>query len=114
MPNCYQLISLESKKACKLSDIDKEICEHLEVECDPTQWCWDWHNTVGFLIAMGTPLDGKNSKGLTMEEELDRVFFMSIDGDLLEDYQIEWRGQLFRIVEFLRTKYTDNAWYGDR
>lgn len=111
MPNCYQLISLESKEVCKLSDIDKEICEHLGVECHPREWCYDWHNTVGFLIAMGTPLNGKNSKGLTMEEKLDQVFFTGFDDEPLDKEEIDRRDTLWRIVEFLRTKYTDDAWY---
>lgn len=37
----------------RLIDLDKEICDHLGLPCDPQVWVLSWMNTVGYALAMG-------------------------------------------------------------
>lgn len=53
MPACFQLTPKGSSTPAKFVDIDKEMCEHLGVPCDPGQWYAHWYDIIGLALAVG-------------------------------------------------------------
>jgi hypothetical protein len=55
MPNCFQL--LRNGKPTPLVQIDKEMCEHFNVEPNPQFYYRGWYDIVGFGLACGYSFD---------------------------------------------------------
>lgn len=100
MPNCYQLFELGHLPAAGepvlLTDVDAAICKHLNVEVHPENWCFNWHNVIGLLIALGNPLDSD-----TMTTRV---------GEWYEGHP-EMGKRMLSILDFMRTRYSSTAWW---
>lgn len=60
MPSCYQLARKTTPKSfvpLALQQVDKEMCEHFNVPCDEKLWFRNWHNWLGFGLAVGWSFD---------------------------------------------------------
>jgi hypothetical protein len=95
MPNCYQLYRKGETRGgitptypATLQSVDEAICQHFGVPVHPKYWFRDWHNIIGFKIAMGSAL-GSSELRQWITENAD---------DLLD------------VLAFLETNYTSDAW----
>lgn len=92
MPNCFQLISKSTGLATKFVEIDRDICQHLNVPCDPVHWYMGWYDTIGWLIAvtglsLGTPEIRARVTNMPQESET-----------------------LLKVLDYLEEHYTSDAW----
>jgi hypothetical protein len=99
MPACYQLSRTDNLDAgpVNLVAIDEDICRHFGVEIHPTKWYCDWHQAIGFRLAIGKTFD-----------EIIAEFDQSA-GPNDED---TFYARLAQIARYLKCAYTNNAWYG--
>jgi hypothetical protein len=56
MPNCFQLISKETREAEAFQRIDEAICKHFGWECDTVKYAYGWYDAIGFRVACGKSL----------------------------------------------------------
>lgn len=91
MPNCFQLIDRTTGEAASLNKVDEEICALIDRPVDPRLYVENWFDTIGFEIAMGTPLESP-----AMDELLTK----------------QWPHRIHhpKILAFLREKYKSDAW----
>lgn len=89
MPNCFSLTRKGETDATPLTQVDEELCKHLNAPCDPKFWVDGWYNMIGFRLAIGVPLD---------DEKMTKA---CEDGG----------GHLPAILEYLRTNFTSDCWY---
>lgn len=43
----------QNGEAQVLTEVDREMCKHFNVFCDPDLWYQNWYNTIGFSLALG-------------------------------------------------------------
>lgn len=53
MPSCFALYDKATGEQQALQDVDKKICEYLDVPVDEENWVQNWYNTVGLSLAVG-------------------------------------------------------------
>lgn len=53
MPNCFQLISKNTKQPHSLQEIDNEMRVHFGQPPDDERWLEGWYTSIGFALAMG-------------------------------------------------------------
>lgn len=85
MPNYFRLISKETKRTVSLLKIDEELCELLNVPCDPMEYVHRWYDTIGFGLAMGKTF-----------EQLKDIY--------------KGLPNTIKIIEYLEAHYTSDAW----
>jgi hypothetical protein len=85
MPNCIQLFRKGEKEAVSFHEVDKEICQLMNVPVSMDKWCCDWYNIIGFLIAVGKTLPEIAEMPLGVNSH--------------------------QIAVFMAERYTSNAWY---
>jgi hypothetical protein len=95
MPNCFVLRKKGSEKNEMLADVDVELCGVLNVPVHAKFWVRSWYDTIGLLIALGNQLGSTElrKKALDIYEE----------GEPRED--------ITKILDYLETNYTSDAWY---
>jgi hypothetical protein len=91
MPNCFQLIDRTTGEAESLNKIDEQICELLGRPVHSRDYVENWFDTIGFEIAMGTPLESP---------EMDK--FLTTKWPHREHHA--------KILAFLRERYGSDAW----
>tara|TARA_R110002167_G_scaffold1337_1_gene5922 strand:+ start:12689 stop:12994 length:306 start_codon:yes stop_codon:yes gene_type:complete len=100
MSNNFQLIDNKTNEAVAVNQIDKEICDLLDVDVHPKFYGGDqynWFNTIGFQIAMGKPLGS--------EELRDYITDTSPNG-----WSKEWAEMGKTVLDYLESTYTSKAW----
>jgi hypothetical protein len=85
MPNCFQLISKDTKLPVALARVDEAICKHVGVIPHEDKWFKDWYNYIGFALACGKTFP-----------QIKKLF----DHD----------DEIGEVIAFLDTHYTVDAW----
>lgn len=104
MPDCFQLLDSNSGKAVNLNEIDKEVCELLDVPVDEKKYggvpshknSFNWFDTIGFQLSQGKTF-----------EEIDIHYRTSKMWD--DEYHV-----LSKIIIYLKGKYTPQSFYATR
>lgn len=94
MPNCYSLTRKGETEPSMLQHVDEDLCKHWEVDPHPMHWYFDWHNIIGFRLALGKT-------------------FAEIHAEMLAHattYNDECYYRLADITRYLEEHYTSNAW----
>src|SRR4051812_30972376 len=105
MPQCFQLFNkVNSQEAVSLNRIDEEVCNLLGSQVHDRYYggtgenSFNWFDTIGFQIACGKPLGSEELKEYYTSSSL-------------------WKKELpviLRILEYLESNYTSNAFYSVR
>lgn len=53
MARYLRLVRRDNGQADSFQDVDEEICALLGVQVDRVNWCRNWYNRVGLLLAVG-------------------------------------------------------------
>jgi hypothetical protein len=88
MPSCFCLYRKGSNTKAHLQDVDRDLCQNLELPYSDDEWVAYWYDSIGLLLAIG------------------RTFEQIIDA-LAKD---EPYGPRWRIACYLNTHYTSDAW----
>jgi hypothetical protein len=93
MPNCFSLTRKSNPEAgaVPLAQVDKEMCEHFNVPCNPVKYYQDWYNWLGYGFAMGRSFDDM------------RAYIKEHDNPELMDHDLE-------IVDWMEANFTPDAW----
>ncbi len=100
MPNYYQLTPKGKSEPAVLSRVDEEICKFLGEEVHPKAWCYDWHNLIGFDLAMGGTLD-----------DLIKDYCKEADSRDDQNPDKEYWSKIVSIAKYLRDHYDVNSGY---
>jgi len=92
MPNCFKIMEKDSIEPVIFAEIDKKLCEMLEVPEHPEFYVAAWVDTIGLMISIG--------KQLGSEELRESVRKMSGEGS-----------DSWKILMYLETNYHSDAWY---
>lgn len=57
MPNCFNLTKLGDDKPSTLQDVDRDICQALDIPFSDTEWAGNWYHSIGFALACGQSWD---------------------------------------------------------
>lgn len=96
MPNCYNLTRKGWPSPATLQTVDAELCQNLSLPFDDVHWTCDWHNIIGFSLAMGRTLPELIDRHRENETKYPE------DRDTYHD--------LVRICAYLNEHYTVDAW----
>ncbi len=94
MPNCFHLVRKGEKEPTTLTQVDREVCEYMEVPEDKVHYCYDWFNVIGFLIASGKSLGSQDLRIAVRE-------WTEVE---------ELREKLEKILDFLEQHFVSDAW----
>lgn len=99
MPACYQLIDKKTGKPEVLQEIDRKMCEAFNQPCDPTKWFHNWHNEIGFRLAIGQSFEDikKEYEGYVTNPE--------------SDGERNYYSLSLEVLRWLEDNYTSNAFY---
>jgi hypothetical protein len=86
MPNCFQLTRIGERTPARLQDVDRAICQNLELPFDEDKWVLGWYHIIGLACALGKSLPE----------------IMDMLGP--ED-------RLWPVAAWLAANYTTDAWY---
>lgn len=99
MPNCFALTRKGDSSATPLQQVDRELCQNLELPFDELQWVCHWYDLIGFSVAMGR----------TLPELIDRfqknATLHADDAEGRDHYLV-----LVRIAAYLNEHYSTDAW----
>lgn len=95
MPNCFSLFRRTDGKAEVLNEVDRKMCEHFKVPCDPDKWYMDWYNITGFAVACGRDLPTQIAVGKAW-----------ISQSPADEHAVKY----LALVEWLHANYTTEAW----
>ncbi len=101
MPSVYQLFRRDNGASPFLQTVDRQLCQELDLPFDEKEWVADWHNHIGFMLAIGKSfpqITNTIKKNIAEWQEKGKT-----------DY-VEWSYTLLRINHFLHEHYTVDAW----
>lgn len=85
MPNCFSLTRKGEATPTPLQEIDRELCQNLDLPYDDLEYTCEWYSIIGFALAMGGTL---NQIVETLEPGSNR----------------------YRIAAYLNEHFTSDAW----
>jgi len=88
MPSCFQLVRKGEAKPIVLQHLDEELCHHLNVPVNEMEWCFNWYNIIGLMLACGET-------------------FNEIEKILVEN---KARAELFEINTYLQLHFDVDSW----
>jgi len=88
MPSCFSLTRRGDSGRAILQEIDKDICQNLDIPFNEKEWAHGWYNFIGLALAMGHSLE----------------YII----DLCWKHE-EWLS--LRIAAYLNENYTSDAWH---
>jgi hypothetical protein len=94
MPNCFQLTRKGDSSPAKLQDIDRAICQNLDIPFSEDKWAANWYANIGLFLALGK----------SFNDIIDLCW--DING-----YEAEHANLTLRIAAYLNDNYTSDAWY---
>lgn len=53
MPNYFTLTPKGGSEPANLCDVDRALCQHLNIPEHPRNWCRGWYDVEGMCLAMG-------------------------------------------------------------
>lgn len=108
MPNCFQLIKKSDLEAgpVRLSQIDREMCEHFGVERHPTKYHHEWYNTIGFRLAVGQTFEKQLEDAYA---EIARIQESTSEERGREELQAEWLHHI-EVIKWLDANFVSDVW----
>jgi hypothetical protein len=101
MPNCFQLISKETREAEAFQRIDEAICKHFGWECDTVKYAYGWYDAIGFRVACGKSLQ-------QVRDEFSGYVTESLQENAMGE--VQYYDRLVQIVDYLSARFTTDAW----
>ena len=102
MPVCFQLIDRCTGQPAILQDVDRAICQNLDLPFSDTKWAAGWYDYHGFMLALGKSF-AEIAEGIVERMPKD---------DQREDRDwIAWDILALRINHFLLERYESSAWW---
>ena len=98
MPNCFSLYPLAGGDAVSLTAVDEEVCALMGMEISSEQYCRNWFDIIGLLIAV---------KGVDLHAPM-AVWVAEFDK--FYGPKKERRDGMLKVLAFLRSKYKSSAW----
>lgn len=81
MPNCFQMIDRTTDQPVAFVEIDRLMCEHFGVKCDPVKWHHEWYTFAQWYMAAGKQFD-----------QIDRV-----ESDPHWNEILDWLGERYKV-----------------
>ena len=109
MPVCYQLYrkSNQQEGAVKLQIVDEEMCAHFNEPVHETRWYYDWHNSIGFRLAMGKTFEQIRTE-FAKEAAEDRAAIEA--GRTKPEFCYDYP-KAIEICNWLEANFTTDSWY---
>lgn len=100
MPNCFRLVKKGKTAPATLSQVDEEICKHLNIPVDKIQYGGgqvNWFDTIGQLIAIGWELGSEK--------------FENWANECRKCYDDPNESKYALAYEYIKDNYQAYAWY---
>jgi len=100
----YPIDSADSSQPVHLFEVDRKIAKFMGVEFSTEHWCCNWYNVIGFLVAMGSPLESEK-----MIEKIEE-WYEPISGlEKLEDREAA-KQEMLKILNFMRENWRSSSY----
>lgn len=109
MPNCFNLIRKSAPELgpVKLTEIDDEICKHLNIEPHPTKYIAGWMDNIGFGLAIGQNFS-------EIRKDFDKWIIETKaknPGEQELNEFLQFMKLLNNVLTYIETNFVSNCWY---
>lgn len=101
MPNCFSLTRKGETKPTDLKALDEELCKHFGDPIHPVYWYYDWHNMIGWNLAVS---------GMNWEQMRALYWRLWQEDVMYRGPNPYWSG-LLKVLDYLEANFVSDAWY---